>query len=742
MLKGPSNKLFNLVLFLLILLFSSKLSAQSPSVVVLSTDTSICESGIVTLRVRFSGTAPFGIAYETYKNGVYVRTDTQLNGDIYDENWETSFVADTNTTIKVVRVYDDTTEKPWNYPGNGVEVTGQEMNITDYSRTNPDAGATISALCGYAATLDATPENSDHPHYWSDTPDGTFADKYDPKTTFTANDQGNFTLWFVEVNGACKDSAAVKVELLGSPSATLSGAKHICSTSEMSAMITLTVNYHDSYTPYSYTVSDGTNSYGRDGLTMTPNSINVPATGNQTFTITSLSDTRSGKQCFGAPEDMTGTAVVTDLKPAAYAGEDTIVCGSLSVTLDAALESPLNTGLWSSRSGVVSFVPSTSPDAVASVPSYMIDTLIWTEREPELGCKNSGEVIVNWAESPGLKYSKDTAICSGGTATLVLTASGNSPWTLTFHVDESAADEMVMTSPTETKFFSPPQSSVITFDSITGKYGCVSVLNKNYNITVDEMPVADPGAYDPVCSNQIQLNAVPSITNSSGKWQGNGIFENPNDPVTLFTSDNYGEQTLTWTETNNNNSWCTSSSEVTVRFDETPSDAYAGEDKNLYMQFSVTLDATPVTIGTGTWSASIPGITFEDVNAPNTLAKNLKLGSQILTWTVSNGVCANKSDDVIIEVNGLVNPTGFSPNGDGVNDYFVIEGADQIPGNQLKVFDRKGKMVYSKDDYKNDWDGTGFDGSPLNDGTYYYIFTGDNIDPIKEFLIIKRSKTE
>ena len=740
--KGPSNKLINLGLFFSLLLFSSILSAQTPSVVVLSTDTSICESGVVTLRVKFSGNAPFGIAYETYENGSYVKTNTQLNGDIYNEYWETSFVADTNTTIKVVRVYDDTTEKPWKYPENGVEVTGQEMNITDYSRTSPDAGETISAMCGYEATLDATPENPDHPHYWSESPDGTFTDRNDPKTTFKAYDEGNFTLWFVEENGACKDSAAVKVELLGSPSATLSGAKHICSTSGMSAHITLTVNYQSSHAPYSYTVSDGTSSYTRENLTITPNSINVPATGDQTFTITSLSDTRSGKQCFGAPEDMKGTAVVTDLKPAAYAGKDTISCGNLSVTLDASLENPLNTGLWSSGSGNISFSNPTSPTSTATAPTYLIDTLVWTEREPELGCKNSGEVIVNWAEKPGLKYSKDTAICSGGTATLVMNASGNSPWILTYHVDASAGNDLVLNSPTETKEFSPAQSSVITFDSIKGNYGCVSVLDKNYNITVDEMPSANPGTYDPVCSDKIQLDARPSITNSSGTWQGNGIFEDANDPATLFTSDSYGEQTLTWTEVNKNNAYCTSSAEVTIRFDETPSDAYAGEDKNLYMQFSVTLDADPVTVGTGTWTASLPEITFEDVNAPNTLAKNLKLGSQILTWTVSNGVCENKSDDVIIEVNGLVNPTGFSPNGDGVNDFFVIVGADQIHGNHLKVFDRKGKLVYSKDNYKNDWDGTGLDGSPLDDGTYYYIFTGENIDPIKEYLIIKRSMTE
>jgi len=63
---------------------------------------------------------------------------------------------------------------------------------------------------------------------------------------------------------------------------------------------------------------------------------------------------------------------------------------------------------------------------------------------------------------------------------------------------------------------------------------------------------------------------------------------------------------------------------------------------------------------------------------------------------------------------------GFSPNGDAVNDYFVIEGIAQYPNNEVTVFNRWGAKVFSQQGYKNAWDGT-WKNIRLPDGTYFYI---------------------
>jgi gliding motility-associated-like protein len=65
---------------------------------------------------------------------------------------------------------------------------------------------------------------------------------------------------------------------------------------------------------------------------------------------------------------------------------------------------------------------------------------------------------------------------------------------------------------------------------------------------------------------------------------------------------------------------------------------------------------------------------------------------------------------------------GFSPNDDGVNDIFFIDGLENFPENNLYIFNRWGNQVYLVDDYQNDWNGT-WDGKPLPDGTYFYVLS-------------------
>jgi len=70
---------------------------------------------------------------------------------------------------------------------------------------------------------------------------------------------------------------------------------------------------------------------------------------------------------------------------------------------------------------------------------------------------------------------------------------------------------------------------------------------------------------------------------------------------------------------------------------------------------------------------------------------------------------------------------GFSPNGDGVHDTFTIEGLGLRPNNTLKIYNRWGALVYSKNNYNNTWDGTSdnkitikrAEGLPV--GVYFYV---------------------
>jgi len=82
-------------------------------------------------------------------------------------------------------------------------------------------------------------------------------------------------------------------------------------------------------------------------------------------------------------------------------------------------------------------------------------------------------------------------------------------------------------------------------------------------------------------------------------------------------------------------------------------------------------------------------------------------------------------------------PNVITPNNDGWNDKFVIEGSENYDKVSLIVINRWGGQVYSNDTYNNDWDGAG-----LNEGTYYYIvevYKGDQKTVHKGYVLIKRN---
>jgi gliding motility-associated-like protein len=80
----------------------------------------------------------------------------------------------------------------------------------------------------------------------------------------------------------------------------------------------------------------------------------------------------------------------------------------------------------------------------------------------------------------------------------------------------------------------------------------------------------------------------------------------------------------------------------------------------------------------------------------------------------------------------------FSPNGDGVNDFLVVNDIELYPRVHIQVFDRYGNSVYEATDYDNSWNGTGKNGN-LPKGTYFYILDlGDGSEVRKGWIQIIR----
>lgn len=104
------------------------------------------------------------------------------------------------------------------------------------------------------------------------------------------------------------------------------------------------------------------------------------------------------------------------------------------------------------------------------------------------------------------------------------------------------------------------------------------------------------------------------------------------------------------------------------------------------------------------------------------------------------GVQMKNSATIVIStgMKGELLPQGFSPNGDGINDYLEIPGLEAYPDNELIVFNRWGHIVYRAVNYQQDWNGKAINKNKLvPEGTYYYILklTGVSME-LKSFVYI------
>lgn len=78
---------------------------------------------------------------------------------------------------------------------------------------------------------------------------------------------------------------------------------------------------------------------------------------------------------------------------------------------------------------------------------------------------------------------------------------------------------------------------------------------------------------------------------------------------------------------------------------------------------------------------------------------------------LSNNIARSSVDIQMLHI-----PNVITPNSDGKNDAFVIQGLELFATRKLRIFNRFGNEVYQSSQYQNDWTAQG-----LKEGTYFYI---------------------
>lgn len=459
----------------------------------------------------------------------------------------------------------------------------------------------------------------------------------------------------------------------------------------------------------------------------------------------------------GSSSDSISVFIFDSDSPVADAGPDQELC-TPETFADLAANTPVfpATGSWTVLAGQGVVDEPTNPNSSVSGLSIGLNTFQWTiNNEPCGTTQDQVTIVVFDSEQPGSNAGPDQTLCTPVNSTSLQGSAVTFPATGTWVFISGTGLVSDPNSPTSTVSGLSVGETVLQWVVDNGP--CDNgITTDQVTITVFDgtLPNAAAGPDQSYCTpitGSVTMFASNVAPPAVGTWSivaGSGIIADVNDAFSSITDLGLGTNTFLWTVDNGE---CGSSSDQMdiVVWDHTVPAADAGTDLQFCQDVnSIELDAVQaVSTGTGMWSTLAgTNATIAQPGDPATRVDGLVLGNNWFIWTVDNGTCGSTSDSLLVFIKDCLTirvPDAFSPNGDGVNDTFVIPNLESYPKNSFQVFNRWGNKVLDRSPYLNNWDGVSQFGAVLGEklpeSTYYYVLDlGDGSDAYTGFIYLRR----
>lgn len=145
---------------------------------------------------------------------------------------------------------------------------------------------------------------------------------------------------------------------------------------------------------------------------------------------------------------------------------------------------------------------------------------------------------------------------------------------------------------------------------------------------------------------------------------------------------------------------------------------FAGNDTAIVVGESINFNATGG--ATYVWS---PATNLNTTTGANPTGYYPTVGTFKYTVDVVSENQCTGSDDIIVQVVSgprIFMPSGFTPNGDGLNDFLKPISAGYAELNYFRIFNRWGELVYEGNSLSKGWDGN-YKGEKAEVGTYFWV---------------------
>lgn len=405
--------------------------------------------------------------------------------------------------------------------------------------------------------------------------------------------------------------------------------------------------------------------------------------------------------------------------PQVNAGTDQTYCQNQLVQLNGHIVGADTTGTWSTL-GTGTFIPG---------PNYLNGLY-----DPSTGDVSGGPVslVLTSTSNFGCPPDRDTIVITFNkipTADFTFTntcQSSNMPF-----VDASSVSSGTLSSwswsfgDNTNSIAQNPQHAYTTAGSfnaqlvVTGSNGCTDTVMKQVTVYPLPQPAFNASiACESYPTNFTNTSFISSGTINSYSYDFNGIGSSTQtNPSFVFPSSGIYNVSLTAVS----NFGCTNTTIQQIDVHAIPTASFtASPNPALVEQDIVFTDVTPGNVVSWQWN-------FGDGEGDNTEITNHSYdagGVYTVTLTIVDDIGCTDTISKVISIALLpVLPSGFTPNGDGENDVFIIRGGPFKDVN-FKVYNNWGQLIFESTDSSVGWDGT-YKGEPVPLGVYTWTFVID-----------------
>ena len=304
----------------------------------------------------------------------------------------------------------------------------------------------------------------------------------------------------------------------------------------------------------------------------------------------------------------------------------------------------------------------------------------------------SNSVVVQQYNTPSIQAVPSSVLCPGDTVVISLTASSNSSVTWQAPLTGTALTQAI---------------------TIPGVYSCtVLACNIITTVSITIVSTSITAVITPLTSTIACVGDSVLLSGNTGVSSYNWLpGNNSNQSIQAYTDGLYYLTTM-------DSAGCTATDSFQVNFIPNLLLAPLAFDTTICegTLFTLTAYGAPVI----NWYNTPGGTVLE--TGPVFQVNGLQTNTSYYVLT-NDGICKSQPTEinVFVEDCSAVIPNVFTPNGDGLNDFFSIF-QPYGKGLHVWIYNRWGELINEWDGLTGYWDGTYMEnGKPVSDGVYYYI---------------------